>query len=52
MSLEESKNLVFTGTEDEQKQAKAANDLLFTIQALNTTGRARHFVRETTREIQ
>ena len=38
MSLEESKNLVFTGTEDEQKQAKAANDL-FTILALNTRGR-------------
>ena len=48
MTLEESKNLVFTGTEDEQKQAKAANDLLFTILALNTTPRARQIVRETT----
>ena len=48
MTLDESKNLVFTGTEEEQKQAKAANDLLFTILALNTTGRARQIVKETT----
>ena len=48
MTLDESKNLVFTGTEEEQKQAKAANDLLFTFLALNTTGRARQIVRETT----
>jgi hypothetical protein len=40
--------LVFTGTEDEQRQAKAANDLLFTILALNTTGRATQIVTETT----
>ena len=48
MTLDESKNLFFTGTEEEQKQAKAANDLLFTILALNTTGRARQIVKETT----
>ena len=48
MTLDESKNLVFTGTDEEQKQAKAANDLLCTILALNTTGRARQIVKETT----
>ncbi len=48
MTLEESKNFVFTSTEDEQKQATAANDLLFTILASKTTGRARQIVKETT----
>ncbi len=47
MTLDELKNLVFTGTEDEQKLAKAANDLLYTILALNTTGRPRQIVKKT-----
>ncbi len=47
MSLGESKNLVFMGSEDEKKKAKRANDLLNTNLALNTTGRAKEIVKET-----
>ncbi len=42
----ESKNVVYTGTE-EKKQARCANDLLCTILALNTAGRAKEIVKET-----
>ena len=48
MSLDESKNLVIAGAEEEKDKAKCANGLLYTILALNTTGREKEFVKETT----
>ncbi len=47
MSLDESKNLMFTGTDEEKEKAKCANGLLYTILALNTTWRAKEIGKET-----
>ena len=46
MSVDESKKLMFTGTEEEKDKAKCANGLLYTILALNTTGRAKEIAKE------
>ena len=48
LTLDQAKAVTHSGTPDEQAKAKGSNDLLFKVLALNTTGRAKQIVRDTT----
>ncbi len=48
MTLDRLKNHLHSGKEDEKKQAKRANALLYAILASNTAGRAKQLAKEVT----
>ncbi len=48
MTIVESKNLIFTSTDDEKTKARCAKDLLYAILTMNTIGSAKEIVKEVT----